>query len=109
MRHRRLNGTGKKPAILKDKIILATYINANFKVYNRDRPAHGYYWRGVFGFTDPDSQKEKLIRIYFQRYAQRPERVDYVDLHWEGKQGKALTPKEIRSLIQIYVYGKNPA
>jgi hypothetical protein len=89
-----------KPKILPEKIKLAGLIRREWIHKDVDSHPRGYYWRGLF--VSPSGQLK--IRIYFQRYARRIERVDYVDIHWmnEGLEWKALKPKEIRTLLKSF-------
>lgn len=87
----------KKPKILKHKAELANLIKANWGRKKYAAHPQGYYWwRGTF-YSDNGIN----IYIYFQHYVSRRNkgRVDYVHLRYNDYSGRALTPTEIKELL----------
>lgn len=84
----------KKPHILKHKVKLSNLILKKWK-RKEDFWKHprGCYWKGTFY-----SENGIHIFIFFQNYVRRPG-VDYVRMHYNDSDGKALTPTEIKDLI----------
>jgi len=89
----------RKPHILKHKVELANLIKQKWtkKWYDEHEPTNGYYyWRGDFY-----SENGIHIYVYLQRYTSRRRRgsVDFVQMRFNGVDGRALYPTEIKDLI----------
>lgn len=89
----------KKPHILKHKAEVVNLIKQTWskKSYAEHEPTKGYYWwRGEFY-----SENGVHVYIYFQRYVSKARRgaIDYIHLRYNGGSGRALTPTEIKELL----------